>query len=69
MIEQKPEELKLRTNKAEHPKEIVLIQHIDRTFSFPLWIPIAGVIFGLIGEIVFFFRWETLLSLFSKKRH
>ena len=56
MSQNKPEELKLRTNKAEHPKEIVLIQHIDRTFSFPLWLPIAGVIFGLIGEIVFFFR-------------
>lgn len=49
-------ELKLRTNKAEHPKEIILIQHINRIFSFPLWLPIAGIIFGLIGEIVFFFK-------------
>jgi hypothetical protein len=56
MSQNNQEELKLRTNKAERPKEIVLIQHIDRTFSFPLWLPIAGVIFGLIGEIVFFFR-------------
>jgi len=56
MNQNKQEELKLRTNKAERPKEIVLIQHIDRTFSFPLWLPIAGVIFGLIGEIVFFFK-------------
>ncbi|MBR4570881.1 MAG: hypothetical protein IKO19_09515 [Candidatus Riflebacteria bacterium] len=56
MNQNKPEELKLRTNKAERPKEIVLIQHIDRTFSFPLWIPIAGIIFGLIGEIIFFFK-------------
>ncbi|MBQ2594400.1 MAG: hypothetical protein II567_14120 [Candidatus Riflebacteria bacterium] len=56
MSQNNQKELKLRTNKAEHPKEIVLIQHIDRTFSFPLWLPIAGVIFGLIGEIVFFFR-------------
>lgn len=56
MNQNKTEELKFRTNKAERPKEIVLIQHIDRTFSFPLWIPIAGVIFGLIGEIIFFFK-------------
>ena len=51
-------DLKLRTNKAEHPKEIVLIQHIDRTFSFPLWLPLAGVIFGLIGEILIFFSFK-----------
>ena len=56
MIPNKTNEIKLRTNKAERPKEIVLIQHIDRTFSFPLWLPIAGIIFGLIGEIVFFFK-------------
>ncbi len=56
MIQNKTNEIKLRTNKAERPKEIVLIQHIDRTFSFPLWLPIAGIIFGLIGEIVFFFK-------------
>ena len=48
------EKLKLRTKKAEQPKEIVLIQHIDRTFSFPLWLPIAGIIFGLLGEFFFF---------------
>ena len=53
MNEQK---IELRTNKAEQPKEIVLIQHIDRTFSFPLWLPIAGIIFGLIGEFVFFIK-------------
>ncbi len=53
MSEQK---LKLRTNKAEQPKEIVLIQHIDRTFSFPLWLPIAGIILGLLGELIFFFK-------------
>ncbi len=49
-------EFNLRTNKAEQPKEIVLIQHIDRTFSFPLWLPVAGIIFGLLGEIIFFFN-------------
>ena len=48
--------LKLRTKKAEQPKEIVLIQHIDRTFSFPLWLPLAGIIFGLLGELIFFFK-------------
>jgi hypothetical protein len=58
MIQNKASDLKLRTNKAERPKEIVLIQHIDRTFSFPLWLPLAGVIFGLIGEILIFFSFK-----------
>ena len=46
--------LKLRTNKAEQPKEIVLIQHVNRTFSFPLWIPILGLFIYFLGEILFF---------------
>lgn len=50
------EKISLRTNKAEKPKEIVLIQHINRTFSFPLWLPIAGIIFGLLGEFFFFIK-------------
>lgn len=53
----KPQEpIKLRTNKAERPKEIVLMQHIDRIFTFPLWIPLAGLIFGLIGEAILIFK-------------
>ena len=48
--------LKLRTNKAEQPKEIVLIQHVDRTFSFPLWVPIFGLIIYFVGEVLFFIK-------------
>ncbi len=48
--------LKLRTNKAEQPKEIVIIQHVNRTFSFPLWVPILGLVIYFVGEILFFIK-------------
>ena len=56
MNNQVQEPIKLRTNKPERPKEIVLIQHIDKTFSFPLWIPFLGIATGLIGELFLFLR-------------
>ncbi len=39
----------------KQPKEIVLFQHIDKTFSIPLWIPFMGIVLGLLGEVCFFF--------------
>lgn len=50
------ENIKLRTNKAEKPKEMVLIQHIDSNFSLPLWLPLTGLVLGIIGEIILFFK-------------
>jgi H+/Cl- antiporter ClcA len=67
MIEKDLNEIKLRTNKVEQPKEIVLIQHIDRTFSFPLWIPVIGIIIGLLGEVIFKL-WEVFHKIFNKER-
>lgn len=66
MIDNKLGDLKLRTNEAEQPKEIVLMQHIDKTFSFPLWIPVFGIVLGLIGEI-FFQLWEVFHKIFKKE--
>lgn len=58
--------IKLRTNKQElskPPKEIVLLQHIDRTFSIPFWLPLLGIVLGLMGELLM-----LISNTFSKKK-
>lgn len=61
-------ELNLITNsqeKSKEPKEIVLFQHIDRTFSIPLWLPLLGVFLGLLGDIFYFF-YKIKYKIFPK---
>ena len=48
------QEIKVRMSKVNQPREIVLMQHIDKTFKFPLWVPLCGLLLGLLGEIFFF---------------
>ncbi len=50
----------VRTNKATgQPKEVVLYTDFDKTFSLPMWLPIGGLLLGLIGEIVIWLLGKT----------